>query len=60
MAMVRCVPGRGELDLTMYRVSLDLAANRAGPVVLDLRGLNNPLRAAAQARELWESAGVSL
>ena len=56
---VRCTPGAGELDLLAYRVALDLATSRAGPVVLELRGLNDPLQAAVDARQAWENAAVS-
>ncbi len=52
----RCVVGRGELDLPDYRVAVDLAASRAGPVVLDLRSLPDPLAAAAAARAAWDRA----
>lgn len=56
---VRCVPGRGELDLTAYRVALDLASSRTGPVVLDLRGLTDPLTAANAGQRAWDDAAVS-
>lgn len=56
---VRCVPGRGELDLMAYRVALDLASSRPGPVVLDLRGLSAPMRAATEAKRAWENAAIS-
>ncbi|MFW6060130.1 MAG: sugar phosphate isomerase/epimerase family protein [Phycisphaeraceae bacterium] len=56
---VRCTVGAGELDLLAYRVALDLAAQRAGPVVLDLRGLSEPMRAAEDARRAWDDAAVS-
>lgn len=56
---VRCVVGQGELDLLAYRVSLDLATGRAGPVVLDVRGLSEPLHAATAAQRAWDDAAVS-
>ncbi|MEM1355239.1 MAG: hypothetical protein AAGH88_10190 [Planctomycetota bacterium] len=56
----RCLVGSGDLDLMSYRISLDLAPRRRGPVVLDLRGLSQPLDAAALARRAWDDAGVSL
>jgi sugar phosphate isomerase/epimerase len=52
----RCPVGQGELDVADYRVAVDLAAGRQGPVVLDLRGLSSPLAAAAAARRTWERA----
>ena len=39
---IRCEVGRGELDVTGYRIAVDLARQRSGPVVLDLRGLADP------------------
>ncbi|MFA9477069.1 sugar phosphate isomerase/epimerase family protein [Phycisphaerales bacterium AB-hyl4] len=56
---VRCPVGSGELDLIPYRVSLDLAVNRVGPVVLDPRGLPNPYAAFAAARHAWENAAFT-
>lgn len=56
----RCTVGAGDLDLMSYRISVDLAPRRRGPVVLDLRGLSNPLDAAALAHQAWDDAGVSL
>jgi sugar phosphate isomerase/epimerase len=55
-AGVRCAVGKGDLDLTRYRVAVDLAGGRLGPVVLDLRGLADPLTAAGEARSAWERA----
>lgn len=52
----RCPVGQGELDIADYRVAVDLAVARAGPIVLDLRGLSNPLTAAATARTAWNRA----
>jgi len=56
----RCVAGSGDLDLSTYRVALDLAANRAGPIVLDLRSVANPLAAATAAKTAWENAAVGM
>jgi len=56
---VRCAVGQGELDVLAYRVSLDLATGRAGPVVLDLRGLTSPMHAAQSAKRAWDDAAVS-
>lgn len=53
---VRCPVGSGDLDVLAYRVAADLASNRAGPVVLDLRGLVNPLQSAAAAKKQWDDA----
>lgn len=39
----RQIVGSGSLDVVAYRVSVDLAPKRFGPVVLDLRGLASPL-----------------
>lgn len=52
--------GDGELDIADYRVAVDLATARTGPVVLDLRGLALPLAAAAAARRAWERASFPL
>ena len=57
---VRCAVGRGELDVDAYRVSLDLAKARIGPVVLDLRGLTDALGDARQGKAAWDGAGFSL
>ena len=48
--------GQGDLDLMAYRVSIDLAQSRHGPVVLDLRALSSPLAAASLARVAWKKA----
>ncbi|MEX2213356.1 MAG: TIM barrel protein [Phycisphaeraceae bacterium] len=53
---VRCAVGEGELEVAGYRIALDLAAGRTGPVVLDLRGIENPMAAAASAKSAWEAA----
>ncbi len=50
---LRCPVGKGELPLLNYRIALQLAQNRAGPVVLDLRGLETPLPAAITALRAW-------
>lgn len=56
----RVAVGDGNLDLTPYRVAVDLAVHRAGPVVLDLRGLHDPKAAMASAKAAWEDAAFSL
>jgi len=53
----RCVPGTGALELAGWRIACDLAPARVGPVLLDLRHLDPPLRAAAEAARAWEAAG---
>jgi sugar phosphate isomerase/epimerase len=55
-AGIRCDVGRGELDVILYRLALDLAKGRPGPVVLDLRGLNNPLQSALAGLKAWAGA----
>jgi hypothetical protein len=59
-ALTRCPVGTGELDLVAYKISVDLATSRSGPVVLDLRGLPNPLRAASAAIKAWDDAAIVL
>jgi sugar phosphate isomerase/epimerase len=56
----RCVVGQGDLDLMSYRVSVDLAARRTGPVVLDLRMLADPLAAAERALAAWDGAAMKM
>jgi len=56
----RVAVGSGDLDLLSYRVSVDLAPARRGPVVLDLRGLANPLTAAQAAQSAWDRAAMKL
>ena len=55
---LRCAVGQGSLDLMSYRLMLDMAKGRRGPVVLDLRGLEYPQQAAAQAIQAWDNASV--
>jgi sugar phosphate isomerase/epimerase len=55
----RCPAGAGQLDLAAYRVSVDLAERRYGPVVLELRGLSAPLEAAEQSQHAWANAAFS-
>ncbi|MCC7146805.1 MAG: hypothetical protein IT443_10190 [Phycisphaeraceae bacterium] len=55
----RCAPGSGNLDLIPYRMTLDLATGRAGPVVLDLTNLTDPLLACSQAARAWDQAAFS-
>ncbi len=63
---LRCPVGQGELNLQEYRMTLDLATGRGtggaggGPVVLDLRGLENPIAAATTAQLAWEEASFSV
>jgi sugar phosphate isomerase/epimerase len=52
----RCPVGEGGLELSPYRLSLELPTGRVGPVVLDLRDLSDPLTAAAAAVSAWETA----
>ena len=54
----RLPAGGGDLDVMGYRASVDLAPPRRGPVVLDLRGLDDPLRAMAAGQTAWDRAGV--
>ncbi len=56
---LRSTIGEGDLDVIAYRIALDLAGGRTGPVVLDLRGMENPLAAAAQAKIVWEKAAFT-
>ncbi len=56
----RCGVGEGDLDVTAYRIAVDLATARVGPVVLDLRGLNEALADAATGRSAWEDAAFSV
>ncbi len=51
---LRCAVGQGELDVLRYRIALDLAKARHGPVVLDLRGLETPQQAMIIGKQLWE------
>ncbi|MAE66864.1 MAG: hypothetical protein CMJ18_21615 [Phycisphaeraceae bacterium] len=53
---LRCPVGQGELDTIQYRIAVDLAAARLGPVVLDLRALDDPLGGAAVGKTEWEAA----
>lgn len=57
---LRAVVGDGDLDVVDYRVALDLAGGRAGAVVLDLRGMENPLAAAGRARVVWDKAAFTV
>lgn len=50
----RCALGEGRLDVAGLRLSLDLCPRRLGPVVLDLRGVVNPLAAAQRAQQVWD------
>jgi sugar phosphate isomerase/epimerase len=55
-AGLRAALGNGDLDIAGYRIAVDLAGGRVGPVVLDLRGMENPMAAAAQADTQWSKA----
>ncbi len=57
---VRCPVGEGDLDVPAYRIAVDLCPSRHGPVVLDLRGLANPLAAAVAAAKAWQDAAITL
>jgi sugar phosphate isomerase/epimerase len=57
---VRCRVGDGDLDLAEYRVAVDLAPGRTGPVVLDLRGIESVLDAAIRARRAWDDAAFAV
>lgn len=52
----RCPVGTGQLDVATYRVSVDLAERRIGPVVLDLQGLSDPVGAAETGSDAWQNA----
>lgn len=54
----RQAAGSGSLQVMAYRVSVDLAPSRVGPVVLDLRGLASPLDAMRSAKSVWDNAAV--
>lgn len=56
----RVTLGSGGLDVTAYRVVVDLAPQRLGPVVLDLRSLASPLAAATTAGKVWERSAMKL
>jgi len=57
---VRCPVGEGELDVLQYRLAVDLATARVGPVVLDLRNLELARQAAARGKAAWDDAAFSL
>lgn len=59
-AGIRCEVGEGDLDVVAYRIALDLAAGRSGPIVLDVRGMENPLNAAAKAAKVWGKAAFTV
>lgn len=56
----RSTVGRGDLDLMAYRVSVDLAPRRVGPVVLDLRMLADPSAAAIAGANAWKGAAMKM
>ena len=49
----RCPVGQGELDVTAYRIAVELATGIRG-VVLELRDLSNPLEALLIANQAWQ------
>lgn len=49
--------GQGDLDVLSYRVAVELARKRRGPVVVDLRGVGDPVTAAGAASSAWRAAG---
>ncbi|MCC5830294.1 MAG: TIM barrel protein [Phycisphaeraceae bacterium] len=53
---VRCTLGEGDLDVATYRLGLDMAEQRIGPVILDLDGLSDPWRGAEVAPKVWRQA----
>jgi sugar phosphate isomerase/epimerase len=55
-ANIRCTVGEGSLDVMSYRLMLDMAKGRRGPVVLDLRGLEFPQQAAVDGAKAWDDA----
>ncbi len=57
---VRCTVGEGELDLLSFRLALDMAPARQGPVILDLRGLEAPWQAAETAHSRWKDAAPAI
>jgi len=55
---LRCPVGAGELDVLSYRIAVQLAQGRIGPVVLDVRGTNDPQAAATAGKQAWEAQGM--
>ena len=55
-ALERTCPGHGELDVLAYRVALDTANRRRGPVVLELRQLADPWALLEPAAAAWGRA----
>ncbi|MBL4699830.1 MAG: sugar phosphate isomerase/epimerase [Phycisphaeraceae bacterium] len=55
---LRCSVGQGALDVSSYRLMLDMAKGRSGPVVLDLRGMEFPPQAAIEGMVAWDDAAV--
>lgn len=53
----RCIVGEGDLDVGSYRLAVDLAQQRRA-VVLDVRGLSDPVAAAAAGRRAWKDQQV--
>jgi len=52
--------GQGDLDVMAYRISADLAKQRVGPMVLDLRGAGPGGAAMQQAAKAWDDAAIEL
>ncbi|WP_145076445.1 sugar phosphate isomerase/epimerase family protein [Poriferisphaera corsica] len=50
----------GGLDVMGYRLGCDMASGRVGPVVLDLRQLENGLTGAKIGKANWEDAAIRL
>jgi sugar phosphate isomerase/epimerase len=57
---LRCALGEGELEIAAYRITIDLAPGRTGPVVLDLRGIEDPFAAAGNAKTVWDKAAFTV
>lgn len=56
----RCAVGSGDLDVEAYRIALDFASSRRGPVVLDVRHLTDAGSAARAGKKVWEGAGFKI
>jgi sugar phosphate isomerase/epimerase len=57
---LRCSVGDGALDVMNYRLMLDMAPNRRGAVILDLRGLEYPQQAAVDGIQAWDDAAAKI
>jgi sugar phosphate isomerase/epimerase len=58
--VTRCGVGEGELDVMAYRVAIDLAEARLGPVVLDVRNVTDPFAAAMRGKRAWDDAAFEI